>query len=233
MTVILGLTGSIGMGKSTTAQMFRQLGVPVHDADASVHDMMRAGGEAVAPIAEAFPDAVRGGAVDRSVLGSLVFGDAAALHRLEQIVHPLVTDRTRRFLDRCRRDRRTLAVLDVPLLLEGSGHRRCDLVAVVSAPAFLQRQRVLTRPGMTADRLARILDKQMPDGEKRRRAEVVIPTGLGRAAAMRSVKRIVVRLRRDAAWGKRTECARSCSIRRRRAWIPKPATGSSKSAVSN
>jgi len=226
MTVVVGLTGSIGMGKSTTADMFRRLGVPVHDADAAVHAMMRAGGEAVAAVAAAFPSAVRNGAVDRATLGGLVFGDAAALARLEAIVHPLVTARTRRFLASCRRHRRSIAVLDVPLLLEGGGYRRCDLVAVVSAPAFLQRQRVLSRPGMTTDRLARILAKQMPDAEKRRRGEVVIPTGLGRAVAMRRVTRLVAALRRDPNWGKKTACVRSCSTRRRRAWIPKPATGS-------
>jgi dephospho-CoA kinase len=224
--IVIGLTGSIGMGKSTTATMFRRLGIPLHDSDAAVHAMMRPGGEAVAPIAAAFPEAVRDGAVDRTVLGARVFGDPAALRRLESIVHPRVGARTRRFLRRHRRQRRRIVVLDVPLLLEGSSHRLCDLVVVVSAPAFIQRQRVLARPGMTPARLASILAKQMPDAEKRRRADRVIPTGLGRAVTMRAVKRLVSGLRRDQSLGKRTVCARSCSIRRRRAWTPKPATGS-------
>jgi dephospho-CoA kinase len=231
--IVIGLTGSIGMGKSTTASMFRRLGIPLHDSDAAVHATMRRGGEAVAAIAEAFPDAVRDGAVDRPALGAQVFGDAAALHRLESIVHPLVGARTQRFLKICRRHRRPIVVLDVPLLLEGSSHRLCDLVVVVSAPGFIQRQRVLARPGMTPARLASILAKQMPDAEKRRRADRVIPTGLGRAVAMRSVTRLVVGLRRDPAYGKRIACGKSCSIRRRRAWTRRPGTGSSKSAVSS
>lgn len=196
MTVILGLTGSIGMGKSTTADLFRALRIPVHDADAAVHAVMRAGGEAVAPIDRAFPGVVREGAVDRAALGARVFVDPTALTRLESIVHPIVARRTRRFIAWSRRNRQRIAVLDVPLLLEGSGHRHCDLVVVVSAPAFIQAQRVLGRPGMTPARLASILAKQMPDAEKRRRADVVIPTGLGRRVAMRAVKRLVRAVRR-------------------------------------
>ena len=224
--IVIGLTGSIGMGKSTTATMFRRLGVPLHDSDAAVHATMRRGGEAVAAIASAFPDVVRDGAVDRAALGARVFGDAAGLRRLESIVHPMVGARTRRFLSLSRRHRRSIVVLDVPLLLEGNSHRLCDLVAVVSAPGFIQRQRVLARPGMTDGRLASILAKQMPDAEKRRRADRVIPTGLGRAFTMRSVKRLVAGLRRDPAYGKRIACGKSCSIRRRRAWTPRQGTGS-------
>ncbi|MEQ8586579.1 MAG: dephospho-CoA kinase [Thalassobaculaceae bacterium] len=235
--IVIGLTGSIGMGKSTTATLFRRLGVPVHDSDAAVHAMMRPGGEGVAAIEKAFPGVVSGGAVDRAKLGARVFGDPPALRRLEAIVHPMVARRTRAFLRASRRARRPIVVLDVPLLLEGSGHRMCDLVAVVSAPAFVQRQRVLARPGMTPERLSSILSKQMPDAEKRRRADVVIPTGLGRAVAMRAVTRLVVGLRRhpgrSSERAKGTACARSCSIRRRRAWTPTPATGSSRSAASS
>ncbi|WPZ35493.1 dephospho-CoA kinase [Thalassobaculum sp. OXR-137] len=224
--IVVGLTGSIGMGKSTTANMFRRLGIPLHDSDAVVHAMMRPGGEAVAPIAAAFPEAVREGAVDRPALGARVFGDPVALRRLESIVHPLVGARTRRFLRQSRRHRRPIVVLDVPLLLEGSSHLLCDLVAVVSAPGFIQRQRVMARPGMTAQRLASILAKQMPDAEKRRRADRVIHTGLGRAYTMRSVKRLVTGLRRGLGDGKRAACGKSCSIRRRRVSTLRPATGS-------
>ncbi|MCR9071033.1 MAG: dephospho-CoA kinase [Alphaproteobacteria bacterium] len=231
--IVIGLTGSIGMGKSTTAAMFRRLGLSVHDSDSAVHAMMQPGGEAVPAIAAAFPGVVRDGAVDRGALGATVFRDTPALRRLEAIVHPLVARRTRDFLRASRRAGRLAVVLDVPLLLEGRGHRLCDLVVVVSAPSFIQRQRVLARTGMTPDRLASILAKQMPDMEKRRRADIVIPTGLGRATAMRAVKRLVVGIRRDAAKMKRTACAKSCSIRRRRAWTRRPATGSSKSAAWN
>ena len=189
--LVLGLTGSIGMGKSTAAEMFRRLGIPVHDADASVHSLFQAGGLAVAPISRRFPDAVVDGAVDRERLGKIVFGDAAALRDLEAIVHPLVRRERDRFLDLQRRGRRRAAVLDIPLLFETGGEDICDYVFVVSAPAFLQRQRVLARPGMTAERLSSILKKQMPDGEKRRRADYVLHTGLGRAATVRAIKKIL------------------------------------------
>ncbi len=195
--VVLGLTGSIGMGKSTTAGMFRYLGVPVHDADAAVHRLTGPGGAAVAAVAAEFPDAVRDGAVDRRVLGARVFEDPAALDRLEAILHPLVRAEEKRFLDRHRRRRAPLVVLDVPLLFETGGEARCDAVVVVTAPAFLQRQRALRRPGMTEERLARVLARQMPDAEKRRRADFVVPTGLGRGFALRRVAEIV-RLFRDS-----------------------------------
>lgn len=192
--LVLGLTGSIGMGKSTAAEMFRRLGIPVHDADASVHSLFQAGGLAVAPISQRFPDAVVDDAVDRERLGRIVFGDAAALRDLEAIVHPLVRRERDRFLDLQRRVRRSAAVLDIPLLFETGGEDICDYVFVVSAPAFLQRQRVLARPGMTAERLSSILKKQMPDGEKRRRADYVLQTGLGRAATVRTIKKILRQL---------------------------------------
>jgi dephospho-CoA kinase len=226
---VLGLTGSIGMGKSTTAAMLRRCRLPVYDADAAVHGLMLPGGAAVAPIAAAFPGVLRDGAVDRTELGARVFADPAALARLEAIVHPLVGRLTDRFLAACRRRRAPLAVLDVPLLLEGGSHRRCHMVAVVSAPAMVQRQRVMARPGMTESRLAAILAKQMPDAEKRRRADLVIPTGLGRAVTMRRVTRLVAALRRNGRW----LCARSSSTRRRRGWTPRTATGSSRSAASS
>ncbi|MBI2235887.1 MAG: dephospho-CoA kinase [Magnetospirillum sp.] len=188
---ILGLTGSIGMGKSTAAAMLRRLGVPVHDADAVVHRLFEPGGAAVPPVAAAFPGVVKDGRVDRAELGRRVFGDAAVMARLEAIVHPLVRAAERRFLDIHRRRNTALVVLDIPLLFETGGERRADRVAVVSCPAFLQAQRVLRRPGMSPERLAAIRARQMPDAEKRRRADFVVPTGIGRRETLRRLRRIV------------------------------------------
>ncbi|CAA7621934.1 dephospho-CoA kinase [Magnetospirillum sp. UT-4] len=195
---VLGLTGSIGMGKSWAAAELRRMRIPVHDSDAVVHALLGPGGAAVAPVAAAFPGSVRDGAVDRAALGRLVFGDAAALRRLEAIVHPLVRAAEAAFRRRQRRRRARLVALDVPLLFETGGERRCHRVAVVSCPAFLQAERVLKRPGMTMERLRAIRAKQMPDAEKRRRADFVVATGLGRAFALRALKR-AVRLTRDSA----------------------------------
>jgi dephospho-CoA kinase len=196
--IVLGLTGSIAMGKSTTAAMFRHLGVPVHDADRTVHQLLAAGGAAVQPIDEAFPGSVQAGGVDRPALGARVFGDKAALRRLEAILHPLVSVARQAFLARQHRRGRSLVVVDIPLLFETGAERTCDAVAVVSAPAFLQRQRLLLRPGMSEARIAAILARQLPDAEKRRRADYVIPTGLGRAVAFQAVRRIVADLGRPS-----------------------------------
>ena len=183
--IVVGLTGSIGMGKSTAADLLRRLGVPVYDADAAVHRLLARGGRAVPAIAARFPSMVRAGAVDRLALGRMVFADPAALKALEAIVHPQVYAAQRRFL-RAQAQRRTrLVVLDIPLLFEGGGWRRCAATLVVSAPALVQRQRVLRRAGMTAEKLAGILAQQMPDTEKRRRADVVVPTGLGKRLTWR------------------------------------------------
>jgi dephospho-CoA kinase len=193
--IILGLTGSLGMGKSTAAGMFRRLGIPVHDSDAAVHRLLGRRGGAVAAVAAAFPGAKRAdGAIDRPALGARVFGDEAALRRLERILHPLVRRSQQRFLAAARARRAPLVVLDVPLLFETQGERRCDAVVVVSAPAFLQRQRVMARPGMSDARLRAVLEKQMPDREKRRRADFVLPSGLGRAVTFRRIKRLVAAL---------------------------------------
>ncbi|MCA8906419.1 MAG: dephospho-CoA kinase [Rhodospirillaceae bacterium] len=188
---IVGLTGSIAMGKSTAAAMLRRLGVPVHDADATVHRLMGPGGAALPAIAEAFPGAVVGGRVDRTVLGAQVFGDAAALARLEAILHPLVHGETHTWLRRQALAGRPLVVLDIPLLFEAGRDRVCDAVLVVSAPARVQRQRMLARPGMTEDRLDAVLSRQLGDGEKRRRADFVIPTGLGKGVTFRAIQRIL------------------------------------------
>ena len=192
--MLLGLTGSIGMGKSTAAKMLRQMGVPVYDADAAVHRLQAPGGIALPPIEAAFPGVVKAGVLDRQALGARVFGNKEALRRLEAIVHPLVAREQRRFVRRAAMNREPLVVLDIPLLFEGLGERRVDGVLVVSAPAFLQRQRVMARPGMTAEKFAGILKQQVPDSLKRRKATVVIPTGLGlaptRAALTRAVREL-------------------------------------------
>ena len=192
---IVGLTGSIGMGKSTAANTFRRLHVPVFDADAAVHALQSRGGRAVAPIGAAFPDAVRDGRVDREALRRAVLGDDAALTRLERIVHPLVRDAERRFLAAARRRAEPMVVLDIPLLYETRGEGRCDLVVVVSAPAAVQRIRVLRRPGMTEARLAAIRARQLPDREKRRRADRVVETGLSRHRAQRAIRALVREIR--------------------------------------
>jgi dephospho-CoA kinase len=186
---ILGLTGSIGMGKSATAKMFADEGVPVHDADAVVHKLYE--GEATPLIEAAFPGTTQGGTVDRTRLGQRVLGDAAAIARLEQIVHPLVTQARERFLAEAERSGATIAVLDVPLLLETGGERRCDAVVVVSAPAEMQRARAFERPGMSDGKLSAILAKQMPDAEKRGRADFVVDTSLGFDAARAQVREIL------------------------------------------
>ena len=188
---VIGLTGSIGMGKSTASNTFRRLRVPVFDADAAVHDLQGRGGAAVAPIEAAFPGTTADGRVSREALRARVLGDPAALKRLEAIMHPLVRRAEQRFLAACRRRGERLAVLDVPLLLETGGQTRVDVVLVVSAPAAVQRARVLRRKGMTPDRLAAILARQMPDARKRRMADHVIHTGLTRHHAQRQIRALV------------------------------------------
>ncbi|UYN94749.1 MAG: dephospho-CoA kinase [Enhydrobacter sp.] len=200
--VIVGLTGSIGMGKSTAARMLRQMGVPVYDADANVHALQAPGGTALPAIEAAFPGVVKGGVLDRQALGTRVFGNKEALRRLEAIVHPLVGQRQKGFLKRAAQRRVPLVVLDIPLLFEGLGERRVDATLVVSAPAFLQRRRVMARLGMTTDRFDGILRQQVPDPVKRRKATIVIPTGLGLAPTRAALKQAVARLkrRRGCCW---------------------------------
>jgi dephospho-CoA kinase len=191
--IVVGLTGSIGMGKSTVAAMFRRLRVPVFDADATVHALQAPGGAALPGIAAAF-GVVVDGVLDRAALGAAVFGDTPALRRLEGIVHPLVAAERVRFLRRHRRA--TVVVLDIPLLFEGGGEKQCDVVAVVSAPAAVQRARVLARSGMTAEKFAAIVARQVPDAIKRARADIVIPTGGTKVATARAVRSLVTTLRR-------------------------------------
>ncbi|WP_026607796.1 dephospho-CoA kinase [Methylocapsa acidiphila] len=186
---VLGLTGSIGMGKSTTAAMFRAEGVPVHDSDTSVHQLYR--GPAAPVIEAAFPGTTREGVVDRSALAARVFEDPAALRRLESIVHPLVTAARQAFLVEAAKTGARVVVLDVPLLFETGLEGTVDAVIVVTAPETVQKARAATRPGMTPERLAAILAKQMPDAEKRARAHFIIDTSSGFAAAERQVRGVL------------------------------------------
>lgn len=192
--IILGLTGSIAMGKSTAAAMFRRLRVPVYDADVAVHRLLGRGGAAVPTIERLFPGVVVDGAVNRTALGARVFGDDAALRRLEGVLHPLVRDERERFLARERRRGTPLVVVDIPLLYETGAERSCDVVVVVSAPAFLQLQRLRRRPNFSEARVAAILAHQLPDVEKRRRADFVIHSGLGKALTRKRIATLVSEL---------------------------------------
>lgn len=189
MTFVLGLTGSIGMGKSATAAIFRRLGVPVHDADAAVHALYR--GPAAPLIEAAFPGTVAGGIVDRAALGRVVLSSSERMKQLESIVHPLVRAEEQSFLARAVESGAPVAVLDIPLLLETGAAGRCDAVVVVTAPGLVQEARVLARPDMTRDKFEAIRGKQMPDREKRARAHFLVETGRGHAAAEAQVRDIL------------------------------------------
>ena len=194
--IILGLTGSLGMGKSTTAKMFAEAGVLVHDADAAVHRLYE--GEAVPLIEAAFPGSTAGGKVDRGKLGQRVIGNAAAMRKLEAIVHPLVRKAEERFLAEAARAGATVAVLDIPLLFETGGDKRCDAVVVVSAPPGTQRARVLERPGMTEAKFQALAGKQMPDADKRARADFIVDSGQGYEAARAQVREILAQVAKMA-----------------------------------
>ncbi|MDB5570887.1 MAG: dephospho-CoA kinase [Hyphomicrobiales bacterium] len=180
------------MGKSATVDMFRRLGVPVHDSDAAVHELYS--GDAVDPVGKAFPGVLRDGSVDRSLLAQRVLNDPQAMKRLEAMIHPMVAAHRRSFVSQMRRSGSPLVVLDVPLLFETGADADVDVRIVVTAPVDVQKQRVLARPGMTPEKFAAILGRQMPDEEKRRRADIVIDTSRGFAAVERDVKDIVNRL---------------------------------------
>jgi dephospho-CoA kinase len=187
--IVIGLTGSIGMGKSTAAAMLRRLKLPVHDADAAVHALLGPRGRAVPAVLAAFPgtgDPESG--IDRKALGRRVFSDSAALRRLEHLLHPLVAGEERRFVAACLRRRSPIVIRDVPLLYETGGDRRCAAVLLVSAPLFLQRQRVLARPRMTETQFRQILAKQLPDREKRRRTRYIVETGLGKRHSLKMLR---------------------------------------------
>ncbi len=196
--LIVGLTGSIGMGKTTTAAMFASHGVPVFDADAEVGRLYQVGGAGVAPVEAAFPGVSVAGAIDRDRLGRSVLGDPAALARLNAIVWPLVGAARQDFLSASRAAGDSMVLLDIPLLYETGGERTVDAVVVVTAPAEIQRERVLSRLGMTPDKLAAILSAQTPDAEKRSRADFVVDTGRGLEHAAALVRDIVAALRRRA-----------------------------------
>ncbi len=190
-SIVIGLTGSIAMGKSTAAAFFRHLRIPVFDADAAVHLLMGAGGKATQKIAKRFPDVVGPKGVDRKALGAKVFSNLAALRDLEAIIHPLVRLDREHFLRTAALRRARMVVLDIPLLFEGKGEHMCDLVVVISAPEFLQRQRALARPAMTVQRLEGILAQQWPDARKRRHAHTVIPSSLGKRETLRRLKQFL------------------------------------------
>jgi dephospho-CoA kinase len=186
--IVIGLTGSIGMGKSTLAKQLESLGAKMCCADAIVHQLMGKGGKAVAAIGELFDGVVKDGAVDRKALGAIVFNDKEQLKHLEQLLHPLVVAAENAFVwqQRCLGAR--VAVLDIPLLFETGADQRCDVTLVASAPYFLQAQRVLKRAGMNEEKFKRIVRTQMPDREKRRRADKVVLTGLGKSHSMKTLK---------------------------------------------
>jgi len=193
--LVLGLTGSIGMGKSTTSAMFEAEGVPVYDSDAAVHALYAAGGAAVVPVEAAFPGVVVDGAIDRGKLSARVVGDPEALAKLEAIVHPLVGADRIGFFQKAQAEGRDIVVLDIPLLFETNGQKSVDKVVVVSAPPEVQRARVLARPEMTPEKFEAILARQLPDAEKRARADFVIDTGQGLDHARAQVRDLVTLLR--------------------------------------
>ena len=197
--LILGLTGSIGMGKSVAAATLRRLGVPVHDADAEVHRLLATDRRAIAAVEAAFPGVAGNDGIDRAALGQQVFNDPAALTRLERILHPLVRQAERNFLRQSRAGGAPVAALDIPLLFETGAERRCDIVLVVSAPDFVQAARVLRRPGMTRERLAAIRARQAPEADKIRRADFVLPTGLDRRLGLQALRRLITLLGQKGA----------------------------------
>lgn len=193
----LGLTGSIGMGKSTTASMFREAGIPVFDSDAVVHQLYGPGGKAVPLIATAFPGSVENGIVSRTKLSEMLASDSTGFDRLNSIVHPLVAECRHEFLKHAKREGEELVVFDIPLLFETGGEASVDGVLVVTAPADIQRDRVLARKGMTMARFEQILSRQTPDSEKRERADFVIDTSGGMSEARKAVDALIFKLKAD------------------------------------
>jgi dephospho-CoA kinase len=195
--IIFGLTGGIGMGKSTAAAAFRRARIPVFDADAAVHRMQAHGGRGVRAIGAAFPGSVRDGSVDRAVLRQAVLGDPQALSRLEAILHPMVREEEHAFVARARRRGCRAVVLDIPLLLETGGDRRVDRVIVVTAPRSIQIHRIRSRRKMSDSDIKAVIARQMSDAEKRRRADVIIRTGLSRHSSLKALSRVIRGVRGD------------------------------------
>lgn len=198
--IVLGLTGSIGMGKSTAASIFREMGLPVHDADAEVHRLLDAGGGGVEPVGQIFPQSLKTGRdgrlfIDRPELGRLVFGDPEARRRLEAVLHPLVRRAADVFKDHHRRAGAELVVMDIPLLFETGGQDRVDVILCVTADPEVQRARVLARPGMTAEKFAAILARQMPDAEKVKKADFVLRSDKGLEAMKTDIQSIIRKLK--------------------------------------
>ena len=187
--LIIGLTGGIGMGKSTAAAILKSFGLPVHNADHAVHALLKKGGKGVKPVAKHFPDALKNGAIDRKKLGAMVFGQPVKLKKLEKILHPLVHDAEYAFLKKSKNN--MAVVLEIPLLFETRAEKRCDFVVCVSAPPHVQKKRVLARKGMTPARFKSILARQMPDKEKRQRADYVVGTGISRADTKKQLRAIL------------------------------------------
>jgi dephospho-CoA kinase len=187
----LGLTGGIGMGKSTVAEILRAMGLPVYHADHAVHRALRRGGRAVKPVARLFPEALRQGAIDRKTLGRIVFGHPQRLKQLEKIIHPFVWQEERAFLKQARKKKAPLAILEIPLLFETGGEGRFDAVLCVTAPASVQKARVLSRPGMTVARFKAIAARQMPDRQKRKKADYVIHTGKSIVDTRKQLQRVI------------------------------------------
>ena len=194
--IVLGVTGSIAMGKSTVSTMLSHLNNPIHDADKTVHELMDVNGKAYHKIVKSFPEAVQVTGIDRAKLGRDVFGNPERLKQLENILHPLVREARDKFIRQQSRYKSRLVILDVPLLYETGGDKDCDKVLVVSAPHYLQRRRALARQGMTQTKFDDILKRQLPDHEKRRRADFIVPTGLGKAYTYRALQRLMLDLKR-------------------------------------
>ena len=191
---IIGLTGGIGMGKSTVARLLRRMGFAVYSADDAVHALLKKGGKGVAPVARLFPEAFKRGAIDRKILGRSVFGRPDKLHKLERILHPLARQIERRFVQEARRKKASAVILEIPLLFETGAESRCHLTLCVSAPRAVQKARVLARPGMTDEKLRAILARQMPHAEKRKQASFVIPTGSSVEATEKHLRRLFASL---------------------------------------
>lgn len=194
--IVLGVTGSIGMGKSTVSNMLKDMGIPVHDADATVHRLLAAGGAGVAPVAKLFPEAAAKDAegrdfIDRAALGKIVFADPALKKALEEILHPMVQADSAAFKTEMEQKGHKLVVFDIPLLYETGGEKRVDAVLVVTAPADVQKARVMARPGMTEERFNHVLSQQIPDAEKRARADYIVTTDAGMEDTREQLKKIV------------------------------------------